>query len=108
MLAQRILGTAPARQLFDRPTRALSHGCVRIDEPLAFAANVLDGEGWSPSDIDAQLDSFDTRTVTLLRPLPVRLVYRTAEVDGDGTLYFFEDIYERDAEVLGELDRPLH
>jgi murein L,D-transpeptidase YcbB/YkuD len=98
----------PARQLFDRPTRALSHGCVRIDEPLAFAANVLDGEGWSPSDIDAQLDSFDTSTVTLLRPLPVRLVYRTAEVDGDGTLYFFEDIYERDAEVLGKLHRPLH
>ena len=94
----------PARHLFARAERAFSHGCVRVEEPMALAVQVLDG--WSPMDVDAQIRSDETRTVSLPSPLPLRLVYRTAEVDDNGELRFFDDIYERDAAVLAAIDRP--
>ena len=93
----------PARHLFARSERAFSHGCVRVEEPMALAVQVLDG--WSPMDVDAQIRSDETRTVSLPSPLPLRLVYRTAAVDDNGELRFFDDIYERDAAVLAALDR---
>lgn len=94
----------PARHLFDVAERAFSHGCVRVDEPLALAANVLSADGWTRAHVDAQVRSNETRTVFLSEPLPVLLLYFTAEVDDAGTVHFYDDIYERDAAVLKLLD----
>ncbi len=97
----------PGKGLFERATRALSHGCIRVDEPLELAARLLDHEGWTRQDIRAQIETVETKTVPLSEPLPILLVYRTAEVDDRGTIHFYEDIYERDGAVLVALDRPL-
>ncbi len=35
------LHDTPSKGLFDRDTRALSHGCVRVDQPFAFADALL-------------------------------------------------------------------
>ncbi len=94
----------PARHLFGAAQRAFSHGCVRVDEPLALAEQVLTADGWTRTTIDAQVLSDETRTVFLSEPLPVFLRYRTAEVDDAGIVHFFDDIYERDAAVLAALD----
>jgi murein L,D-transpeptidase YcbB/YkuD len=34
------------------------------------------------------------------------LLYWTASVERDGTVYFFNDVYERDAAVARSLDEP--
>lgn len=94
----------PAKTLFSNANRALSHGCIRIDDPLYFAALVLADEGWTRADVDAQIDSGRTRTVSLAKPLPVYVVYWTAEVDDQGRIRFYDDIYGLDAEILGALD----
>lgn len=94
----------PAKALFAKSVRTFSHGCIRIDEPLGFAATVLDSEGWTREQIDAQVGSGETRTVALSKPLPIFIAYRTAEVDDQGTVFFYDDIYQRDDIVLQMLD----
>lgn len=97
----------PARSSFAKTRRALSHGCIRVDEPVDLAELLLGNEGWTRIQIDTQIASGETRTVALEDSLPVVLLYRTAEVDEAGAVFFYEDIYERDASLLAALDRPL-
>ena len=87
----------PKKFLFTRDSRAFSHGCVRMQDPVDFAAHLLGPEGWTQERIAAQLETNETHTIALAEPLPVVLVYLTAEVDNDGTVYFYRDIYGRDA-----------
>jgi murein L,D-transpeptidase YcbB/YkuD len=89
----------PQKFLFTKAGRAFSHGCIRVDAPLRLAELVLDGDGWSRKEIDSQIRSGKTRTVLLSEPLPVFISYWTAEVDEQGTINFYNDIYERDAAV---------
>lgn len=83
------------RELFAREARALSHGCVRADQPEALAKALL-GERWSTFDQALLLGR--TETVKLPAPVPVYVVYLTAEADEsavDGATYH-QDIYKRD------------
>lgn len=93
----------PARSLFANVNRALSHGCVRVDDPLTFAEFVLASEGVSRDEIDSQIESEETRTIALKRPLPFYTVYWTAESGESGAVQFYEDIYGRDARALDAL-----
>lgn len=86
----------PSKFLFSRDLRAFSHGCVRMENPVDFAAHVLGPEGWTKKQIAARLETDRTHTIALRKPIPVVLVYLTAEVD-EGTVYFYRDIYSRDA-----------
>jgi murein L,D-transpeptidase YcbB/YkuD len=86
----------PSKQLFARDTRALSHGCIRMDNPIGFAERVLEPEGWTRDDIVMQLETTETVTVPLSEPIPVIVTYLTAVVDESGTVYFYRDIYGRD------------
>ena len=40
----------------------------------------------------------------LSKTLPVLLLYWTAQVDDDGIVQFYEDVYDRDQPVLRALD----
>jgi murein L,D-transpeptidase YcbB/YkuD len=88
----------PGKQLFERYTRAFSHGCIRLENPVDFAAELLDEEGWTREHVDAQLESTETRTIVLAKPIPVMITYLTTAVDKAGTVYFYRDIYNKDAE----------
>jgi murein L,D-transpeptidase YcbB/YkuD len=68
-----------------------------MEDPVSFAGHLLGPEGWSREQIAAQLETARTHTIALAEPLPVVLVYLTAEVDDSGTMYFYRDIYGRDA-----------
>lgn len=94
----------PAKSLFDKAARAFSHGCIRVDDPLQFAAVLLDHEGWSREQIDAEIKNSETRTIELSEPSPLHVSYWTAEVDDLGQVYFYDDLYGRDAEVLSKLN----
>lgn len=96
----------PARQLFNRARRDFSHGCVRVEDPVALAEWVLRGRpGWDRQRIlGAMEQGEDSRRVDLPEPLQVVLYYTTAAVMPDGTVRFARDIYEHDA----RLDAALH
>jgi murein L,D-transpeptidase YcbB/YkuD len=93
------LHSTPARSLFARRRRDFSHGCMRVENPQGLAEFVLEGDSaWTPETIRAAMQSGqDGRWVRTPGAIPVLVLYATAGVEPDGTVLFFEDIYERDA-----------
>jgi len=84
----------PAKSLFSRTSRAFSHGCIRLEQPmemLRFFAEI------DPNiDYDKALKRLEgnrNEHLKLQQQVPVDIVYLTAFVDYDGTLQFRPDIY---------------
>jgi murein L,D-transpeptidase YcbB/YkuD len=100
------LHDTPSKSLFERPERAFSSGCIRIEDPLSLAELLLDDPRWNRARIAREIDTGRTRALSLVRPLPVLLLYWTAEVGDDGRVYFREDLYQRDAKLLQALNAP--
>ena len=89
----------PSKQLFNKPVRAYSHGCIRVRNPLEFARLLLKDQGWTESRIQRTLEGAHDQHVRLENKLPVHISYFTAWVEEDGTLRGFRDIYGHDASV---------
>jgi len=62
------------KELFNRSQRALSHGCVRVEQARPLAAWAL---GVTPRDVDAMIARGTTTSVPLPESIPVVLAYRT-------------------------------
>lgn len=99
------LHDTPSRSLFERDSRAFSHGCIRVDDVYGLAQTLL-GSGWSRERIDRVIAGGKTETVFLDKPLPIMLLYWTTEVDAAGRVSFFSDVYSRDAAVVAALQEP--
>ena len=100
------LHDTPARELFDEESRAFSHGCIRVEDPLSLAELVLGGErsGWTAGRIEAGFGDKE-RTVFLPHPLPVHIEYFTEFVDEFGELQERPDVYGLSRKVEGILAR---
>ena len=97
----------PSTTFFQRPMRALSHGCVRVAEPDKLAAYVLrDQAAWTAAAISTSMGGDTEQHVRLTDPLSVHLVYFTATVDDRGNLVFFDDVYKLDEKQLRAGQRP--
>ncbi len=102
------LHDTPSRAAFDRASRAVSHGCVRVQRPFALAKRLLaSAPEWPPEKVDEVLDSTETTRAHLATPMSVLLMYWTAFPEGS-QLAFRDDVYGWDAKLLGLLaaDRP--
>lgn len=97
------LHDTPAKSLFKRRTRAYSHGCVRVEDPFAFADAVLSEEGGLTGDQVRGLLGGKERWVNLKRKIPVHLTYFTIEVAEDGGLRRSADIYGHDRRLKAML-----
>jgi murein L,D-transpeptidase YcbB/YkuD len=95
----------PHQELFAREQRAFSSGCIRVERPRELAVLLLDDPQWDRAALDRAIDTSQTQTVSLKRPVPLLLAYWTVELHDDGTLGFRPDIYRRDAALLAALDR---
>ena len=78
------------KELFKRAQRALSHGCVRVEQARALAAWAL---GVSEQEIDAMISKGTTYSVPLPENIPVSLVYYTRFPDERGEVASLPDIY---------------
>ncbi len=82
-----------ARSFFGRDKRALSHGCVRVENPFRFAEAVLGrSNGWSEARVKAMVGGAE-RTINLPQPLPIHILYFTAFVDPQKGLQVRDDVY---------------
>lgn len=84
------LHDTPTKALFEEPVRAFSHGCVRVDRALDFAASLLG------RSITAEVEHGQTVTLPLNYPIPVYVTYFTADLADNGAVEFHPDIYGRD------------
>ncbi len=97
------LHDTPSKALFAKPVRAFSHGCVRVENPLAFADALLDGHSkWNGERLRKMIGGREAR-VDLTAPMPVHLTYFTAVATGDGTLALRGDPYGLDGRTMRAL-----
>jgi murein L,D-transpeptidase YcbB/YkuD len=90
----------PAKSLFEKESRAFSHGCIRVGKPREFAIEILrEDPNWTPQKIDAAMNAGKESTYTLKNKIPVYIAYLTAWVDPQGKINFYEDVYDKDARL---------
>jgi murein L,D-transpeptidase YcbB/YkuD len=92
-----------AKGLFSQVRRDVSHGCIRVSDPVALAAHVLrDQPEWTVERVRTAMVGEDNTRVNLARPVPVYIVYETAIAHENGEVHFYPDIYGLD-EALDRL-----
>lgn len=92
------LHDTPSKHLFAQSSRAYSHGCIRVGDPVDLARELLRPQSSDPAaTFAAALKGGAERYLHLDTPLPVHLVYFTSWPDADGRIRHFADIYGRDA-----------
>ena len=97
----------PKKAYFERTERAFSSGCIRVEKPLELAELLLDDpERWTQAQVQGAIGKGGTRTLMLRKPVPVLVLYWTADVDEHGQVRFTPDIYDKDRLVLDELRKP--
>ena len=99
------LHDTPAKSLFEKDERAFSSGCIRIERPFDLVELLLEDPKWDRAALDALVASRRTQTITLSQPVPVVILYWTAEVDENDRFVFKPDVYDRDRAVLEALER---
>jgi len=98
------LHDTPKRELFWKPARAFSSGCIRVEKARELAEYLLsDRPEWAREQIEATIASKVEKTVTITRPIPVHLLYWTAWADKEGAINFRRDIYRRDERLYAAL-----
>jgi murein L,D-transpeptidase YcbB/YkuD len=101
------LHDTPARELFDRPDRDFSSGCIRIERPLDLAAYLLaDAPGGRQQRIEAVIAPRQETIVPAPEPIPVHVEYWTTWVADNGAVQFRRDVYGRDPELAAALGSP--
>lgn len=93
------LHDTPAKKLFVRDSRAFSHGCIRVEQPVALAIHLLPDLTWGETQRIMKLGK--RRIFHLAKPIPVHLTYLTAWVNKDASVHFRKDIYGRDRLPVG-------
>ena len=89
----------------------MSHGCVRVEDPVKLAGYVLAPQGgWNEQKIREAIappkkgETVTPITVDLEQAVPVYLVYLTAFMR-DGVLQFRDDAYGKDSRVVSRMGK---
>ncbi len=94
----------PDRHLFNQTPRTFSHGCMRTENPLHLAEVILGHDkGISPGQIREMVQAGATNEIKLNTAVPVHVAYFTAEVDDQGQVHYFSDVYGLDSRVASAL-----
>jgi murein L,D-transpeptidase YcbB/YkuD len=82
----------PAKSLFNRRVRAYSHGCIRLEKPIAL----LNELGYS-------YNTKKNKWITLKKKIPVYVEYHTVWVDDEGIVQFRNDIYGYEKKLFSKV-----
>ena len=123
------LHDTPTRPPFNLSNRAVSHGCVRVENPLPLAEFLLRGHTkWNIDflkiEIGMKVENKEaikeysekrgslrkyaslgkTTDVVLSKKIPLYVDYYTSWVDDNGVINFRADVYDRDKVLLNYLE----
>ena len=94
------------REMFAYNYRALSSGCVRVENPVVLAKQILssqEGDRWkSGEEVDKIIAKKDTYMVKVKQSIYIHQLYWTCWMNKNG-LQFREDIYNLDLRVYSKL-----
>jgi murein L,D-transpeptidase YcbB/YkuD len=94
------LHDTPSKKLFKKARRAFSHGCMRVEGPVALAEVLLRRDGSWPDAVEARvLEHWEETPIQLIRPVPLFVEYVTVVSDTEsgtpGAVRFLWDVYGR-------------
>lgn len=88
--------------LFSSSNRALSNGCIRVQNPMEFAAIMLrEGNGLDEDGVQRAIRGGGEIRHT--NRIPVHMVYFTAQADENGKVSTFSDVYGLDGRISSAL-----
>jgi murein L,D-transpeptidase YcbB/YkuD len=92
------------RDYFSLENRALSSGCVRVENPLRLSKKILKDidENWDIEEIDKIITTQKSKAIPIKKPVNVFLLYWT-NWSIKNELYFCDDIYNLDKELFTSL-----
>jgi murein L,D-transpeptidase YcbB/YkuD len=97
------LHDTPDRRLFQRTYRALSHSCIRMDDPADLAEYLLHREHHNDTVTHTMIERCqqkrERRQYNLAHPLPIHIRYYTCASE-QTVLYFYPDVYQKDPSLL--------
>ena len=101
------LHDTPAKSLFEKDERTFSSGCIRVEKAFELAELVLnDPVQWTQQTMAEVVATKKMQTVNLAKPVPVLILYWTAQPRPDGQVIFRNDVYGRDKPTLAALNAP--
>jgi murein L,D-transpeptidase YcbB/YkuD len=99
------LHDTPSKAAFKKPARAFSHGCIRTEDPLTFAAALLGTPEWDKAAIDRAVAEGKTVQAKAAVATPVYITYfTTAALAGGEGIISYPDVYGRDGKVVTALN----
>lgn len=94
------LHDTPSKSLFQRESRAFSHGCIRVAKPKELAEAILANDSvWNAEKISQAMNKGIEKWYPLKSEIPVYIGYFTAWKGRDGKVNFYTDVYQRDAQL---------
>ena len=123
------LHDTPSKSAFNKTQRAVSHGCVRLQDPILFGEYLIQNskeydaddfrimmgypprdperlKDYDPTDSTAAIQKLEETTIVRLeKPMPLYLDYRTVYYDREWKLHFCYDIYDQNKLILQAMDR---
>lgn len=94
------LHDTPAKSLFQFEKRTFSHGCINVKKAKDLAIAILkDNPEWPIDKINQAMDGTKETPYILPKKIPIYIGYFTAWVDEKGNVSFFQDVYDRDANL---------
>jgi len=84
-----------SRSLFERNFRALSHGCIRVQNPMKLAGFLLDST--AVLQMNTQLNNHQTGHLPIRKYVGIYLTYETCNVSDNGQINWYKDVYKKDA-----------
>ena len=102
------LHDTPSKYFFDREVRALSHGCVRVQNPSQLAYQLLKNEDaenpWTEERVnEAMHGKRNQYRIPLKTKFKINIIYNTSWIDEQGQQIIKNDIYNIDDEQLKEI-----
>ncbi len=94
----------PDRHLFGSAPRAFSHGCMRTQNPIHLAEVLLaHDKGYTVAQVHDLVESGATTEIKLTSQIPVHVAYFTADVDDQGQVRYYPDVYGLDSRIASAL-----
>ncbi len=96
------LHDTPTKYHFNREIRAYSHGCIRVQDAMQLADNVLryDENLFSIDSVYSYVEKRNEKKMMLTKKLPVYIQYIVCDTDKDNTIIFYRDVYKKDDDVI--------
>jgi murein L,D-transpeptidase YcbB/YkuD len=93
-----------SRGFFGKDVRALSSGCIRVQDPFVLTEYLLDDpEKWNLEKIDEVINTGKTLQVQIKKEVSIHVLYWTAWSE-NGSLQFRDDLYNLDMDLYKKLD----